>query len=145
MVHVIVDWNCFQKGGIYRYFAEILPRIANHPEVELQILGNASGVLAPPTASQSQHLARVTPSASWFPDGRLKKFLSGIRQNVDKYYWRKQIQTKTGSVYHPTHYQVSSFPKLPQILTIHDMIPELYPQFSVGGVFDDLRRDKSGR
>lgn len=142
MVHVIVDWNCFQKGGIYRYFAEILPRIANHPEVELQILGNASGVLAPPTASQTQHLERVTPSASWFPDGKLKRFLSGIRQSIDKYYWRQQVQTKAGSVYHPTHYQASSFPKLPQLLTIHDMIPELYPQFSVGGVFDDLRRDK---
>ncbi len=143
MFEVVIDWRCFQKGGIYRYFIEILPRIAKEPDVTLSYLGNASAVLSPPSIPDAHHLERITPKATWFPEGRIKRQLSQWRQKVDAAVWRAQLKQKKHAVFQSTHYSQAPHAGLPEVVTIHDLIPELMPEHTVGDVFDELRRDKA--
>ncbi|HSA14755.1 MAG TPA: glycosyltransferase family 1 protein [Spirochaetota bacterium] len=124
------DYQAFSMqnfGGISRYFTQIIRRIAALPgiSVELNILFSHNHYLLElPEYSHIRWFENRT-----FP-GQSK--LLRIFKTVNKLQNIMDLNKSNFHVYHPTYYNVEYLPfidKRPFVLTVHDMIHDIYPEF----------------
>lgn len=128
---ILFDSQCFdmQKfGGISRYFCEIIKNFSRNDEYIL-----------PCTYSQNEYLKQsklVNLVESSFPGKKFidllknKFFLTGILRNRKESI--KALRNQDFDVFHPTYfnpYFLEYIGQKPFVLTVHDMIHELYPEF----------------
>lgn len=130
-IEVLIDDQIFlmhARGGISRYFAELLREFDAHPEWGVNALTTV-------WYSPNQHLREVDPgvrdlpfrelSRSWKVAKRLARYPSAVRQ-----------RRVAPDVVHFTYYdprQLAAFPGVPKVVTVHDMVPELLPADLVDG------------
>lgn len=127
---IIIDGMIYSSaptGGVYRYFNEIIPRLSAFPDTEIKIFSpkNATSI---PTGNHITVEKDRLPSGSWLPESELKKTLRKVKQRVNSFLMSKKFSGVKDSVFHSTYYTPSPWPSLPQVVTVHDMISELFPE-----------------
>lgn len=145
LIRVIVDWGVYYeaKGGGFRYFREILPRISKTSGFEVVLVSDLDASVEAP-ADTPLVKTRITPKGHWFPDGRVKRLLSTARKKIDAAYWRVKMAGKLdGAVFHSPYYTVCPLDAIPQVVTVHDLITEKFPAETAASSFDVIRRQKA--
>jgi len=127
MVDVVYDM-CFYDGveasGITRVFDELIARVGSH--------GVRPALLARRNGRRFDQFDAVKlmlpPQRAWRP-WRVFGAMEQRRQRRARVELLKRCE---GAVFHSTFFTDSSPVDLPEVVTVHDMIPELFPEF-----FDD--------
>jgi glycosyltransferase involved in cell wall biosynthesis len=124
-VQVLIDDQIFllnSRGGISRYFAELIREFREHPEWGIDAVTSVR-------TTPNQHLRDVDTSMR---DIKLTESSFGWR--VVKGFARISSTVRERrlrpDVVHSTYYRPSklrSFPGVPHVVTVHDMAPELLP------------------
>lgn len=122
----------FQKsGGISRYFCELYSHLLTmdtiHPEISL-------------VYSENSHYQELFHQKNLFPDVKtLGKYLNfgkkKIVNTVNKFNSENQISHGNFDILHPTYYDpyfLKYIKTKPYVLTVYDMIHELFPGFFTG-------------
>jgi glycosyltransferase involved in cell wall biosynthesis len=138
-VHIVVDALIFQKaphGGIARLYRELLPQLcALDPELTVELFsdGPLRGALPQHARIRLRKLPPVHPTLR--PQGRLRKLLYPLRRVAGRV-WQKARQGYLGdgggAIWHSTYFTLPGRWAGPQIVTVHDLVPENFPAF-----FDD--------
>jgi glycosyltransferase involved in cell wall biosynthesis len=123
---VLYDHQTFilQKyGGISRYFANLHHHLNTRPDFDCKL-----SVLY----SKNYYIQGKSYLLPFFGDRLLKKHKRLEKWN--KWYSEKQISNNEFDVFHPTYYDPYFLKKLkkPFVITVHDMIHELYPEWFAG-------------
>ena len=126
---ILYDTQCFdmQKfGGISRYFCEIMKNLSRNDEYILPCIYSKNEYL-----KQSNLVNESSsPGEKLIDSLKNKFFISGILRNRQECI--KALQNQDFDVFHPTYfdtYFLEYIGQKPFVLTIHDMIYELYPEF----------------
>lgn len=125
-MNVLYDYSIFQLqryGGISRYFFELINRVTTYENMDINIFEgfhiNEYGLSANNESFHSYRGYKV-PSIKYtgYPLGILNQIWF-------KYYYSK---LSNADIYHPTYYRkdLSKFKKSHIVLTVYDMIHELY-------------------
>lgn len=122
-VQVIYDSQTFdlQKfGGISRYFCEIISRLHIKYDISLRYTENHYLL----QSKLARHLIRlphfIFKHLEWKLHRKNRKFI------------RKRLQTSSFYLFHPTYYDpyfLKFIDDNPFVITVHDMIHELFPEF----------------
>jgi glycosyltransferase involved in cell wall biosynthesis len=142
---IIIDGTIYSSapsGGVYRYFNEIIPRLSAFPDTEVNIFSpkDANSI---PTGNHIKIEKDRLPSGSWLPEGNLKNNLRKVKQRVNSILMSKKFSGVKDSVFHSTYYTASPWPDLPQVVTIHDMISELFQETYHLPHVKELRENKA--
>ncbi len=124
-LEVLVDGQIFlmhARGGISRYFAELLREFGEHPEWGI----NAQTSV---WRSPNQHLRQVDPTVADIPfdEGSIAW---KIVKRLAPYPSRRTEGRLHPDVVHFTYYdpaRLGIFPGVPKVVTVHDMAPEMLP------------------
>jgi glycosyltransferase involved in cell wall biosynthesis len=137
MLRVLFDDEIFSReaasihaGGIQRYFAELIGRLRQSEGFEVAL---------PLVVSNDIYVRRM-------PGTRVLRFLPGrhfkgktrVIRAINRWRVRRELRRERHDLVHLTYYDESQLDLLrgrPFVVTIHDMIPELLPEF---------RDDRSG-
>lgn len=127
---IIIDGSMYSSapsGGVYRYFNELIPRLSRFPEAEIKIFAqkDPSGI---PKGENIKIANDVLPTGTWLPEGKIKQFLRARKQEIKSFLVKKQFSGLIDSVYHATYYTPSPWKSLPEVVTVHDMISELFEE-----------------
>lgn len=118
---VLFDHQIFSMqtyGGISRYFANLFKELPKS-QVNTQL-----GAFY----SDNYYIKNLLPGRTWFSDAVLRK--DARRYKWNKWYSRYLLQRNDFDVFHPTYYHSYFLKniKKPFVLTVHDMIHEIYPE-----------------
>ncbi|WP_298716210.1 glycosyltransferase family 1 protein [Chitinophaga sp.] len=121
-------------GGISRYFANICNSLEAREDAECKLL-----VLY----SRNQYIQdRQFPMPPFLAERLLKKYRKQAKWNEK--YARRHIQKSEFDVLHPTYYHPYFLEglKKPFVITVHDMIHELFPEyFSTNEIYVQYKRE----
>lgn len=130
-IDVLIDDQIFllqARGGISRYFAELLREFDSHPEWGVNALTSVR-------YSPNQHLHEVDPSVSNLPFPEMSRRWKAAKRLAR--YPSAVIQGRLSpDVVHFTYYDpraLNTFPGVPKVVTVHDMVPERLPAELVDG------------
>lgn len=121
---IIYDHQIFtlqSYGGISRYFATLAKNVRQVPDIriDIRLLYGENGYL-------SKHHYALNAAIG-------KKILKGYkkRQKWNKIYSKHRISGNAFDVFHPTYYDPYFLEvlKKPLVVTVHDMIHELFPEY----------------
>lgn len=137
-ISLVVDGIIFQKsphGGIARVFSELLPRLCDlEPGLSIDMLldGPVAGAL--PQHPQI-HLRQALPlrrkalaSGPWRKTLYPLRRLGGRVWNHLRQLWVAGSASQANRLWHSTFFTYLPNWKGPEVVTLHDMIPERYPQ-----------------
>ncbi len=131
MIKVLYDHQMFslqRYGGVSRYFANLYTSFKKGTEVRPSISA---------LYSKNHYIEEVTlASPHWFWQLLLRKKRRMYKWN--RWYSKKQLRKQDFNLFHPTYYDPYFFNELkkPYVITVHDMIYELFPQyFNAGDMF----------
>ncbi|GAB6283712.1 MAG: glycosyltransferase family 1 protein [Ignavibacterium sp.] len=125
MIKVLYDHQCFanqQYGGISRYFTELINCFKTYQNISTNISINYSN---------NQYLDKINYE-------KIKPFFKEINFKgkvpilnfINKFNSIKNIKKNDFNIFHPTYYDpyfLKYLSSKPFVLTVHDMIHELYP------------------
>ena len=142
---VLFDHQAFcnqMHGGVSRCFVELYKHLPKDVQTCIALRENDNayirelGIIPPDGYDYDKWIIR----GNWPAKGKLYAIFNWIRG--EKYYWDKTEYNKQFAIkklkegdfdiFHPTYYDDYFLPFLagkPFVLTIHDMIPERYPQY----------------
>lgn len=125
-VNILYDHQIFSAqryGGISRYFFEIVRRISEKEHVDLfcGYNNNRYGINHAGTYNSCFSKERIT---SRFGVGR-------VYNRLNNWSLKSFSQDKHIDVYHPTYYDYYDIPKEKLVVTVYDMIHELFPKYFV--------------
>jgi glycosyltransferase involved in cell wall biosynthesis len=137
MLRVLFDDEIFSReaagihaGGIQRYFAELIGRLRGAEGFEVTL---------PLLVSNDIHVRRMGETRVLrFLPGRHFRGKARIIRMINRWQVRRELRRGRHDLVHLTYYDESQLDLLrhrPFVVTIHDMIPELLPEF---------RDDRSG-
>lgn len=133
---ILYDHQIFslQKyGGISRYFCELYSHLHNmetiHPEISV-------------VYSENSYYQELFHQKCSLPDqktlGKYLNFGKNIAINkINEYHCKKQIRNGNFDIFHPTYYNpyfLKNLEKKPYVLTVYDMIHELFPDMFNGDI-----------
>lgn len=130
-IDVLIDDQIFlmhARGGISRYFAELIREYRAHPEWGIHALTSVR-------RSPNQHLRDVDPRVRdlGFPE---QSFSWKVAKRMIRFPSAFAARGLRPDVVHFTYYdprRLTDFPGVPKVVTIHDMVPELLPAALVDG------------
>ena len=137
---VLFDGSIFSQqrhGGISRYFSEVLDRLPNYPDFQIslflhtRILGEIPGHPSV-TIVQSHSLPYFRPS---WAHRRCAKLVQRLLHPL-------QCKATKASILHPTYYGISPVKTMRYVVTVYDMIHELFPHYFPGTGATRFRRKK---
>ena len=146
---LVVDGLIFQKdpyGGIARIFREVLPLLCSLDQglsIKLLIDGPIRGELPSHPQIEIQRMPAVRHTLR--PRGVARKLIYPFRRvasrawNVTRQLW---IGRGKGAIWHSTFYTVPEIWDGPQVVTIHDMIPERFLSYYNDPLDEIGRRQK---
>ncbi len=133
-MRLVVDGLIFQKdphGGIARYFREILPRMCEQ-EPQLQVTLFTDGPVLAEIPHHPQIHLRQAPAVhrTFRPKGLSRQLFYPLRR-LGGFAWNNLRQLwlsgETEAIWHSTFYTTPAAWKGPQVVTLHDLIPERFP------------------
>lgn len=126
---ILYDYQIFSLqtyGGISRYFFELMNHFIDDPELSFEFPIFFSHNIYLKNAEFSHHI-------TFFPHLKLgfkRKIIKRLNaKNLTRI--KQSLQGQDFDVFHPTYYDLYFLDELknkPFVLTIHDMIPEIYPE-----------------
>ncbi len=131
-MRILIDGIVYSNapsGGVFNYFNEIIPRLG-------KIEGNTIEVFLPnesevPAISEGVHINRSTlPSGKWFPNGPAKRFLGSVKRKIEATMNAGLAKKDAETVFHTTGTTPPPWKGIPSIATIHDMISEMFDEYS---------------
>lgn len=137
---VLYDHQAFEMqthGGVSRCFWELYKHLPKGVEAEIGIKESNNAYLRLPNVHAEGYAYEHFIKRGYWPcKGRVFDLYNKLIGR-DYYNWNRQtsilaLQRGDFDVFHPTFFQeyfVEHLGGKPFVLTIHDMIPELYPQF----------------
>jgi len=141
MMKVIYDGVIFEKqriGGISRVFSEIIPRVAGQSDIEATILTTKAWKNEFQYASTDARRVALPDLRKFLrPDRMFRRYYSFIDQAL-----RSTYSYMSHDIWHSTEYTVPLF-NIPSVVTIHDMIPEIFPEYVDKGYVEYARNAKS--
>ena len=129
-MNIIIDGTIYSSapsGGAFRYFNELIPRLSRFPNTEVNIFTPKNSVPPPVTANIKVTIDSL-PNGNWLPNGRLKSILRLAKKNIQGYILKSKFSGRKDSIYHSTYYTSSPWPEIPQVVTVYDMISELFSE-----------------
>ena len=125
-VNILYDHQIFSAqryGGISRYFFEIVRRISEKEHVDLfcGYNNNRYGINHAGTYNSCFSKERIT---SRFGVGR-------VYNRLNNWSLKSFSKDKHIDVYHPTYYDYYDIPKEKLVVTVYDMIHELFPKYFI--------------
>lgn len=120
---IIYDYQAFSMqsyGGISRYFCEIINEFNNNIDIEYEI---------PILLSNNYYINSIKETNKFFPNKSFKgknRIMAMVNKNHSKRFIKNESQKY---IFHPTYYDpyfLELIGNNPFILTIHDMIHEIY-------------------
>jgi len=157
-------------GGISRYFCELIERLSPYPDVELSLAlrrsGNENLRKLRSLDLDWSNKSKLTYEKQQFPIIQMVKhagypviqkiayigfpvfqkiipFNTLNRLQINQRESMHMLEKQDFDIFHPTYYDpyfIKSLKKKPYVLTVHDMIHELYPDF-----FSPYDRTKNGK
>lgn len=146
MLEVIVDGVIFQfqsRGGVSRIYSEILPRMCEQDESLRITLVTKEGRAPLQPLPEHRHITRraIPHLDPYLRPGRLwRRPAPAVKQLVDKLW----IGDGKGKIWHSTYFTQPHQWRGTQVVTVVDMIYELYPNF-FKTAFDDQFREQKRR
>ena len=116
-------------GGIPRYYAEIVKRISKNPDFDSKIAARYLNNEALDDFFLDNWRNTVVKSFDLKHYGRIKNFMLRANQKAVI----SELKSQKHDVFHPSFYDLEWLPYLGKtklVITIHDMIPELYFGYS---------------
>lgn len=125
MIKVLYDHQCFANqryGGISRYFTELIKCFKGYQNISTKISVNYSN---------NEYLDKIYNEKfkPFFNEINFKGKIS-ILNFINKFNSIKNIKKNEFNIFHPTYYDpyfLKYLSSKPFVLTVHDMIHELYP------------------
>ncbi len=120
-----IIYNLQKTGGISRYFNEYLSRLNNievDTKINILIDKDLIGELPKEENITIKKVRQLTPPR---PNRIFKPLFQPINNYLKNRYWEKL----TTGVFHSTYFTTYESLKIPQVLTVHDMIYEKFPVF----------------
>jgi len=116
-------------GGISRYFANLYSCLPNSG------VNSQLGVLY----SNNYYLKDLLPGNSFLGNTILKK--DARRYKWNKWYSKFNLIRNDFDIFHPTYYHsyFLKYTKRPFVLTVHDMIHEIYPEYFLQDPYKDYK------
>ena len=152
---VLFDYQIFmdqQFGGISRYFSELMRALQTRPEVQVQLsLHESDNVEVPRLKNVIGPMSVRSPSRIHFRGaGRLKSLYYSVfpdrhPEKIEQAYVMDLLRQGGCDIFHPTLYQdyyLGLPKKMPVVLTVHDMVFELFPQQYAGRRAQEITRKK---
>ena len=139
---VLFDYQAFEMqdhGGVSRCFSELYSHFPSNVYVKLGVRQTKNTYLLHQGFEPTDYT--YNKLKSYFPFPKKGIIFSLYQKAIGKYsyltrdnhlYCKKLLTSGNYDVFHPTYFKDWYLPFLgntPFVLTIHDMIPELYPQF----------------
>ena len=143
-VRAFVDGTIYglqPTGGISLYFDEILPRLAA-AGVGVNLLTRRRDPPAGPPAGPRLTRPRRDPLSSVRGVGRLP---GGVRRALERREdrrWARRVDAAAGGLFHPTYYTTLPLRRAPAVVTVYDMIHELFPALFAAERYDRFRDRK---
>jgi len=131
-VSIIVDWRVFYSstGGNYRALKALYPRLHHAYGARLLSLTRARRN-STPAEIPAEPLSLGFPF-NQLPEGKLKDRL-----------WNFKLDGLKNTLYHSSYYNLPPTNSLPVVATIHDLIPEVFPEACPGEHYTKLKERKS--
>lgn len=139
---VIVDGIIYQlqsQGGISRIYSEILPRMCDLDD-SLRITLLTEGELRQ-SLPENRHIIhrRIPPVKRYLRPGRLwKPIIPRTRQLMLRF----SVGRGAGQIWHSTYYTLPEHWNGLQVVTVHDLIHERFPDMFSGPGSDQFREEK---
>jgi glycosyltransferase involved in cell wall biosynthesis len=130
-MRVILDGSvCFDPfGGCYNYYRQVAPRLAAEG-IHVSITPSPTGALNALRHSGPEVSSPLLPSGKWLPHGRLRKFLSKVKQGIERWRWSLRIRhSPQPTVFHSYYYGPPVNNEVAYIPMVMDMIQEKYPEW----------------
>lgn len=122
-MQVLIDDQIFlmnSRGGISRYFAELLREFREHPEWDVDALTTVR-------TAPNQHLREVDASVRDIPLPETSWGWKALK-SMSRWQSARRERRITPDVVHSTYYRPEKLPRfrgVPHVVTVHDMAPEL--------------------
>lgn len=138
-MRVLFDYQKFstqRTGGITRYFAELFSHFSPEVEPVVSLKYNRNVYIS---GNSSVFLRKVKDYDFRF---RGRKLPLDAVDMINKAYSEYDISHQEYDIFHPTYYGCYFFGKVrrPVVVTVHDMIHELYPEAYGGKIVRDKKR-----
>ncbi len=145
-MRIIIDGTIYlsaPRGGVYLYLNELIPRLSRRGNVDVRVMSPRNAPSAPPETSQVKIQKAILPSASWFPEGSVKRLLSKTRREMEAQVWKLRYGILGKTIFHSPYYSVPPSENLVLVSTVHDMVTELFHDKLTTPSHDELRRMKA--
>ncbi len=122
---IIYSWQT--GGGVVRYCNELLTGLAKYPNMKIDlILQEPFFNVFPAGESIQTEVLFKYPLPYW---GALRKIVRKINSPINKYFMERRFKNVSEGVFHSTYYTTYNNLKIPQVLTVHDLIQERFENF----------------
>ena len=144
MLDVVVDGVIFQfqsRGGVSRIYSEILPRMCEQDEsLRITLLTKEGRAPLQPLPEHSSITRRAVPHLDPYlrPWRLWGRYAPAVKRLMDKLW----IGDGTGKIWHSTYFTQPHRWRGKQVVTVVDMIYELYPNFFDKPFDDEFREQK---
>ena len=128
-MRILYDHSVFQNqrfGGISRYFYELITRVLKEKDVEVDLFQGIHVNECDLSSNKSLYNSYL----GYKPKLNISPFIrSHLFVVPNKILFGGFYRTSNADVYHPTYYYqgIKKYQKAPIVLTVYDMIHELYP------------------
>jgi glycosyltransferase involved in cell wall biosynthesis len=147
-------FNRQKYGGITRYFFELLMNLHNDEEIDfiLPLIFSSNHYLkkAPfikcPNLIKPIKIEDENPFSKFLskPIWKISKRIYKFQQYLNRIKLHKTIETKNFDICHPTYYSTEILRYVknkPVVITVHDMIYELFPEYFPDDPFPAYKKD----
>lgn len=120
---IIYSWQT--GGGIYRYFEELIKRCGENRDTEVVLLEHTPSYGI--SIKKGVNIKNVTGITT--VPGFGFNFIRKVFYPINRILIENLFKKTTAGVFHSTYYTTYRNLKIPQILTVHDMTYEKFPNF----------------
>ena len=144
MLEVVVDGVIFQfqsRGGVSRIYSEILPRMCEQDEsLRITLLTKEGRAPLQPLPEHASITRRAVPHLDPYlrPWRLCGRFAPAVRRLMDQLW----VGDGSGKIWHSTYFTQPHRWRGKQVVTVVDMIYELYPNFFDKPFDDEFREQK---
>ncbi len=127
---IIIDgliYSSAPSGGGYRYFNELITRLSQFPDAEINIYTRKNPTHLP-SGTHLKIEQDTLPTGKWLPEGWIKDNLRHVKHALQKQILKRKFSGVQNSIFHSTYYTACPWKKMPQVTTVYDMISEIFPE-----------------
>ncbi|WMW24313.1 glycosyltransferase family 1 protein [Methanolobus sediminis] len=143
---ILYDYSVFEfqrYGGISRYFYELITRLSTEEKVNLSLFQGLN--VNEYALSEKKESFDSYYGHKWKYKKPASRYMAILFKLPNRILFDNYMRTSCADVYHPTYYRANlgKYTKPAIVLTVHDMIHELYPDQFIDSRFVIRAKKKS--